>query len=242
MENVFEQIVTCSEFSYDSIKIVIPALNEEMNLKILLGQLLSLGFYDIVVIDGNSIDNTLKIAKDFGVTVLLQKGKGKGDAIRQAFRSISFDFDLLVMIDADGSMDPREIPSFVDVMKNSDADIVKGSRFLDGAFTHDMSPLRMFGNTIFNGLVNLLCSTNYSDLCYGFLAFNKKSVKLFSELIESDGFEVEAELLVKAKQLDLKVVEVPSIEYHRNHGESNLCTFSDGLAILRTILTQITHY
>jgi len=241
MKNVFDSSLTLSEYACDSIKVVIPALNEAKNLKILLEKLHSLGFFDIIIIDGNSIDDTLKVAKNFGAQVMVQNGKGKGDAIRQVFESVTFDFDTLIMMDADGSMDPREIPYFVETMKKSGADIVKGSRFLDGAFTHDMSPLRMFGNTIFNGLVNLLCSTNYTDLCYGFLAFNKKSVKFFSEVIESDGFEVEAEILVKAKKFGLNVVEVPSVEFERNHGESNLGTFSDGLAILRTIIAEIIH-
>jgi glycosyltransferase involved in cell wall biosynthesis len=241
MANIFDKCITLREYANDSIKVVIPALNEESNLKVLLDQLDSLGFFDIVVIDGNSTDDTLKVAKDNGAHVLLQTGKGKGDAIRQVFDSVNLDFDMLVMLDADGSMDPREIPYFMKTMEDSGADIVKGSRFLDGAYTHDMSPLRMFGNSIFNGLVNLLYSTNYTDLCYGFLAFNKKSVRLFSKAIESQGFEVEAEILVKAKKFGLNVVEVPSVEFERNYGESNLSTFRDGLAILRTIIAEVTN-
>lgn len=220
------------------VRVVIPALNEEKNLDSLLIDLEALGYYDIVVIDGKSTDQTCQIARSHGTKVILQKSKGKGDAVRQFLKSNHMNVDALVLMDADGSMDPREIALLVKGLK-SGADLVKGSRFIKGGYTHDMSLLRMIGNKFFVSMVNLFFSTKYSDLCYGLLAFNTRSVKSLSPLLKSENFEIETEILIKAKKLGLKVIEVPSIEYNRKNGKSNLKTFKDGFKILQTIFKTL---
>lgn len=217
-----------------TLRIVVPALNEEKNLGSLLFKLNTLGYFDVVVIDGKSNDRTIEIAKRYGAKVILQNGYGKGDAIKQLLNDNFMDVDALVMMDADGSMDPKEIPYFINSLK-SGADIVKGSRFLEGGYTYDMTILRRIGNTIFVSLVNLLHSTKYSDLCYGFIAFNRRSVKLIAPLLKSQNFEIETEILLKAKMLGLKVKEIPSTEFERKNGKSNLKSFRDGIKIIQMI-------
>ncbi|TRZ53365.1 MAG: glycosyltransferase [Dehalococcoidia bacterium] len=217
-----------------TIRVVIPALNEEKNLESLLIELKALGYLDVIVIDGKSIDQTFEVAKKHGAKVILQNGRGKGDAVRQVLNNDYMDVDALVLMDADGSMDPKEIPFFVKSLK-SGADIVKGSRFLNGGYTHDINFLRRIGNGIFTSTVNLFFSTKYSDLCYGFMVFNRRSVELMSPLLKSQNFEIETEILIKAKKLGLKVIEVPSTEFKRKNGKSNLNTFKDGFKILQTI-------
>jgi len=203
-------------------------------LESLLLELHDLGYYDIVVIDGKSIDQTWEVAKKHGAKVMLQKGLGKGDAVIQVLKEVPMDVDAMVLMDADGSMDPKEIPSLVEGII-SGADLVKGSRFLKEGYTYDMSALRRMGNSVFVSLVNLLFRTKFSDLCYGFIVFNKQSVKVLSPLLKSRNFEIETEIIVEATKAGLKVIEVPSTEFERKNGNSNLHTFRDGFKILQTI-------
>ena len=165
------------------------------------------------------------------------RNQGKGDAIRQVLNNRYIDVDAIVMMDADGSMDPAEIPSFIEAL-NSGADIVKGSRFLKGGRTYDMDGFRRCGNSMLMFAINFLWSANYTDLCYGYAAFSKRAIEKLAPLLESDGFEIETEIFIKALDLGLVVKEVPSIEYARKNGNSNLHAFRDGLKIFMTILRE----
>jgi glycosyltransferase involved in cell wall biosynthesis len=203
----------------------------------ILRELKQLGYNKILVVDGNSTDGTVAAAKDSGAHVFVQEGKGKGVALRQAFSHNAVDFDFAVVMDADGSMNPKEITLLVDTLA-SGADVAKASRFLPGGFTEDMSMLRRIGNKIFVSLVNMLWSTNYTDLCYGFAAFKKDVIVKLGPLLKSKNFEIEAEVFIKVERLGLAIVEVPSGELRRKHGKSNLHSFKDGFRILRTILAE----
>jgi hypothetical protein len=139
-------------------------------------------------------------------------------------------------MDADGSMSAEEIPSFVEELAEG-TDIAKGSRFIEGGGTYYMSTPRRFGNTIMTSLVNVMVCSNYTDLCYGFVALNRKAIKALAPILESNNFEIETELFIKTKKLGLNVVEIPSVEYKRENGKSNLKTFRDGIKIFRTIIT-----
>lgn len=220
-----------------SVGIVIPAMNEEKNIEEVLCRVHDLGFDNVLVIDGKSKDNTVAIASKRGAKVVMQDGKGKGDAIRQILSMNYFDVDALVLMDADGSMNPEEIPALIGAL-NSGADIAKGSRFLEGGLTYDMNSIRRFGNSMLMLAVNFLFSAKYTDLCYGYAVFNKTAVEKLSPILESEGFEIETEIFIKALTLGLTVKEVPSVEYERKFGVSNLHAFKDGLKILKTILRE----
>jgi len=217
--------------------VIIPTLNEEQNIAGVIRELHKMSYHNILVIDGNSNDRTVEVAKEFGVNVLLQNGRGKGTALRQVFNHESLNGDVVVMMDADGSMSPKEIPLFIEAL-DSGADLVKGSRFLWYAHSEDMNLIRRIGNKFFISLVNWLCSANYTDLCYGFAAFRKDAIKKLYPHLKSTNFEIETEIFIKARKLGLKVVEVPSIEFRRRHGKSNLSAFRDGLKILKTIVEE----
>jgi len=217
--------------------VIIPTLNEEENIAGVIRELHQMNYHNILVIDGNSNDRTVEVAKEFGVNVLLQNGRGKGTALRQVFNHESLNGDVVVMMDADGSMSPKEIPLFIEAL-DSGADLVKGSRFLWYAHSEDMNLIRRIGNKFFISLVNWLCSANYTDLCYGFAAFRKDAIKKLYPHLKSTNFEIETEIFIKARKLGLKVVEVPSIEFRRRHGKSNLSAFRDGLKILKTIVEE----
>lgn len=222
------------------IGIVIPTRNEEDNLAEVLSELRKIGYENILVIDGNSTDRSREIAREYGASVVFQDGNGKGAAVRQVFNNGYVDADAVLLMDADGSMKPSEISSFLAALE-SGADIVKGSRFLKGGYTYDMNLLRRFGNLIFMLLVNLLWSTHYTDICYGFGAFRKDAVEEIAPLLKSASFEIETEIFIKAKKLGMKVLEVPSVELRRNHGKSNLKAFRDGFLILKTIIRELFH-
>jgi len=224
-----------------TIGIVIPTLNEEKNIENVLVKLNLFGYNNILVIDGLSTDGTINVAEKNGAKTIFQDGKGKGQAIRQVLKNQYLASDILVFMDADGSMSAEEVHRFVKAFEKG-ADIVKGSRFLLGGGTYDMTAMRKFGNFIITKTTNLLWSTDFTDLCYGFFAVNKRSIQLLSPILESNKFEIEAEIVVKAKMLGLSVVEIPSVEYKRKNGQSNLNSFRDGFKILRVIIKDFFAY
>jgi len=222
------------------ITVIIPALNEEKNIEKVIKELQKIGFSDILVIDGNSHDNTASLCKNLGANVILQNGRGKGDALRKGFNYKELG-DFVIMLDADGSMDPKEISLFLDAF-NDGADVVKGSRFMKEGFSEDMNVFRRMGNTIMVQIVNFMFDTDFTDLCYGYAAFTKKAIKKICPSLESKHFEIETEIFIKAKKYGLKIKEVPSIEYKRRFGKSNLDAFRDGFRIMKTIFDEIIHY
>lgn len=225
-------------YSRENTTVIVPTLNESRCLPGLLDELKQNGDNHIVIIDGNSVDGTAEIARKLGATVIPQRGRGKGDALRQAFTHSVVDGEIVVMMDADGSMDPKEIPLLIKAIEEG-ADLVKGSRFLSWGRSEDLNLVRRIGNLFFLCLVNLLWSTKYTDLCYGFSAFRKSALKRLCPLLKASDFEIETEICIKAKKLGLNVVEVPSIEFKRRHGKSNLDIFRHGWQILKTILQEV---
>jgi len=218
-----------------NIHVIIPTFNEEKNLYDLLPKLKSCGYHNLLIVDGSSRDNTVAVSTQYGAEIILQTGRGKGQAIRQALQNAPPNVDILILMDGDGSMSPNEICNLTDAIFNG-ADVAKGSRFFLDGDTYDMTHLRKIGNSVMVRLTNLLHSTNYTDICYGFVALNNYAIKTLSQCLESNGFDIEAEMFIKAKKLKLKVVEVPSVEYMRKNGKSNLHSFRDGLKIIRKIL------
>jgi glycosyltransferase involved in cell wall biosynthesis len=160
----------------------------------------------------------------------MQEGEGKGAALRSGFAAATG--DVIVMIDADGSNDPAEIPRFVGMLA-SGADFAKGSRFLLGGGTTDMPFYRRAGNRVFVWLVRLFWGTRCSDLCYGYNAVWRDCVDRLE--LDCGGFEIETMMNIRALRARLNIAEVPSFEAERIHGESNLQTLRDGWRVLRTI-------
>jgi len=217
-----------------NIEVIIPTLNEEKTI----GSIIERTFTytdKVLVIDGWSDDSTIEIAKKMGARIMFQNGRGKGAALKEAFEYVNG--EIIVILDGDGSMKPEEIPMFLKGIY-SGADIVKGSRFLGEGGSEDISLLRRFGNTLFTILVNIIWKSNFTDLCYGYMAFRKDAVKKLSPVLFSKGFTIETEMIIKAKKLGLKIIEVPSFELKRLFGQSKLKTFKDGWEIFITILKE----
>ncbi len=217
--------------SKPTVSVVIPTLNEAKNLPHVLPRIPA-WVDEIVLVDGHSTDNTIAVAQTLcpDIRVVLQEGRGKGAALRTAFAAAKG--DIIVMIDADGSMAPEEISAFVSPLLVG-ADYVKGSRFLSGGGTVDMEYYRQLGNWVLLIFVRWLFGGRYSDLCYGYNAFWRHTLPALS--LDVDGFEIETLMNVRALQAGLKVIEVPSFEARRIHGTSNLQTIPDGWRVLKTI-------
>jgi glycosyltransferase involved in cell wall biosynthesis len=216
------------------VSVVIPALNEAANLPHVFAQLPD-DIYEIVLVDGNSTDGTAEVARELYPTVKIvgQTRRGKGNALQAGFDACTG--DVIVMLDADGSADPQEIPRFVDVLVDG-ADFAKGSRYMEGGGSTDITGLRSLGNRSLRGLVNLLYGTRYTDLCYGYNAFWRSCLPALQP--DCDGFEIETLINIRAAKAQLRVAEVPSFEYDRLAGESNLHAVRDGWRVLSTIVRE----
>ncbi len=221
------------------VSVVIPALNEAQNLRHVL-PLIPPVVTEIVLVDGHSTDDTIAVVQQLGpairppIHIIKQTGKGKGDALRVGFAASVG--DIIVTLDADGSTDPREIPLFVEALLRGN-DFAKGSRCVLGGGSHDFTLLRRLGNYGLRKLVNILFRARFSDLCYGYNAFWKYCLDYIEE-IDRDGFEVETLIHLRIHKAHLKIIEVPSIEYRRIYGKSNLKAFSDGWSVVLTIVRE----
>lgn len=216
------------------ISVVVPALNEEQNLPYVLPGLQAWAD-EVLLVDGNSSDRTVEVARQLypDIRVVTQQGRGKGAALRSGFAAATG--DIIVMLDADGSTNPAEIPAFVGALL-SGADFAKGSRFLHGGGTSDMPIHRKLGNWGFVLMVRMLFGGNYTDLCYGYNAFWKRVLPDLK--LDCNGFEIETLMNVRALRAGLKVMEVPSFESERIFGEGHLKTIPDGWRVLKTILKE----
>ena len=213
---------------------VIPAKNEARNIGWVIERI-PLLVDEVVLVDGVSTDQTVDVAQALRPDVVVVKDNrpGKGVALRAGFEAASGDY--VVMLDADGSMDPLEIPRFVELLDQG-ADLVKGSRFMRGGGTADMSPLRDVGNRGLLSIANALFGASHTDLCYGYAAFRRRAILGLG--LTAMGFEIETQLFLRALRNGLSVVEVPSFESPRRSGTSNLHTFRDGWRVLRTIVRE----
>ncbi len=217
-----------------TVSVVIPTLNEAENLPHVLSRL-PRSVDEVVIVDGRSTDGTVSTARRLrpDCVVVLDERPGKGFALRSGFEAATG--DVVVMLDADGSTDPLEIPAFVGMLV-AGADFVKGSRFLQGGGTDDMERHRKFGNRILTILVNIAFGGRYSDLCYGYNAMWRDAIPAMD--LNAEGFEIETLMGIRALRAGLEIAEVPSFECPRIHGSSNLRAIRDGFRILRTIIRE----
>jgi phosphoheptose isomerase len=220
--------------SRPTISAVIPTLNEEENLPHVLPRIPS-AVDEVIVVDGHSTDRTVEVARELrpDVKIVMQEGRGKGAALRSGFAAATG--DIIVMLDADGSTAPEEIPAYVHALM-AGADFAKGSRFLHGGGTSDMPFHRRMGNQAFVTMVRTLYGGKYTDLCYGYNAFWRRVLPYLQ--LDGDGFEIETMMNIRALRTGLRIVEIPSFEDRRVMGVGRLRTIPDGWRVLRTIWSE----
>lgn len=217
-----------------TVSVIIPALNEAENLPHVLPKIPA-WVDEVILIPGPSTDGTSDVARALlpSIRIVEQEGKGKGAALRSGVRAATG--EIVVLMDADGSTDPTEIPAFVAALMCG-ADYAKGSRFLQGAGTDDMPLFRQLGNSGLTMLTNILFRTRYSDITYGYNALWRKCADALA--FEIDGWACEIIGNIRAAKNGLRIVEVPSFERSRIAGEAKLSTFSAGWTILLAILRE----
>jgi len=216
------------------VSVVMPALNEADNLPHVFERM-PIDVFEVILVDGNSTDGTVDVAKRLwpALRVVTQSGKGKGNALMCGFWEAKG--DVIVMLDSDGSTDPAEIPRFVGALL-AGADFAKGTRFIAGGGSADITRVRHVGNWALAKLVNGLWGGQYSDLCYGYNAFWRRCLPFVTP--DCEGFEVETLINIRATRAGLRIHEVPSFEHNRRHGSSNLQARRDGVRVLRTIIAE----
>jgi glycosyltransferase involved in cell wall biosynthesis len=217
-----------------TVTVIIPTMNEAANLPHVLPRLPD-SITEVIIVDAHSKDETVEVARALrpDARILMQVGRGKGAALRQGFAAATG--EIIVSIDADGSTMPEEIPTFVDALM-AGADYVKGSRYVPGGGSADLTLLRKMGNRGLTMMVRVVHGARFSDLCYGFNAFWRDVLPILD--LQSTGFEIETEMNLRAHVVGLRVIEVPSVEAARIYGQSNLRTFPDGWRVFKQILLQ----
>jgi glycosyltransferase involved in cell wall biosynthesis len=211
----------------------IPAYNEEIAIGSVI--LRTKKYVDmVIVIDDGSTDATSIVAKMAGADVIQHdKNLGKGAALKNAFRKArQLDADIFVCLDADGQHNPDEIPRLIDSIKNGDADMVIGSRFLKAK--NSVPVYRRIGQQVLNSLTNSISTTKVTDSQSGFRAFSKKAINSLS--CNEMGIGIESQLQRSADDLNLKIIEVPiSCRYDVEHG-SKMNPLDHGFHVINTIL------
>jgi glycosyltransferase involved in cell wall biosynthesis len=217
-----------------SVSVVIPTLNEAGNLPYVLNTI-PRWVDEVIIVDGRSKDDTERVAKVLrpDVRIVQQTRRGKGAALRAGLEAARG--DLLIIMDADGSMDGADIEAFRDALV-AGADYVKGSRFCRGGGSTDITRLRRFGDAGICFLIRMLFGAKYSDGTYGYKAI--WAHKLDAIRIDTDGFEVELLIDIRAHRAGLRIAEVPCFETDRIHGSSNLNALKDGIRCGRVIVQE----
>ena len=227
------------------ISVVVPARDEAANIREVLPYLTDI--HEIVVVVPRDDHDSAEAARTTlpSAKVVHQTRTGKGNALVCGFNEVTG--DIIVTFDVDGSADPHEIPRFVAALTEG-ADLAKGSRFAPGGGSQDITTVRGAGNYGLNMMTRALNGTRFTDLCYGFNAFWADQLPRL-DLPDTgsgtgqvgDGFEIEAMIIGRFAISGAVIAEVPSFEYHRYHGKSNLNAIRDGLRVLWTILTDRIH-
>ncbi len=213
----------------DKVCILIPTLNEAPTISDLIRELQSFGYSWIVVVDGNSRDNTPELARQAGARVIVQSGKGKGNALIEAFGTI--DAPYILMLDGDGTYSPGDAEKMLAPLFEG-ADQTIGNRLIPENQA-SFSRLNLLGNQILNRLFKLAQGVYLYDILSGYRGFTRESVRQLH--LKEEGFEIETEISAEAVRNNQRVNVVPIRYFKRPGTHTKLNPFHDGLKIMTTI-------
>jgi glycosyltransferase involved in cell wall biosynthesis len=202
------------------VTVVIPAKNEAATIRAVIDGCRP-HCAAVLVVDGHSTDATRQEAEAAGARVVLDRGRGKGDAIRASIPEIATPF--VVFIDADGSHDPADIPRLVEPLASGRADHVSGSRLIGGS-----SELhggfdefwRLTGSSFITAVINWRFSVRISDSQNGFRALRTDVLRRLG--LREDLTTIEQEMVIKTIKKGFRLAEVPAHEHARRHGVSHI--------------------
>ena len=184
---------------------IIPAYNEEKALADVIGKTLE-HVDEVIVVDDGSSDKTSEVAIEAGARVIKHSvNLGKGEALKSGFKAIGDD-SIIITIDGDGQHNPSEIPDLVRPIIEDGADLVNGSRYMNGP-EENTPAYRRVGQKVLDIATNISAGTKVTDSQSGFRAFSPKSRNVFR--FKDTGFGIESEMLVDAAESGLKIVEIP---------------------------------
>ncbi len=220
-----------------SISVVIATLNEEEGIGPTIGEMQRvLNNPYLVVVDGNSVDRTIEIAKNMGADVMLQEGKGKGDAMFQGLKVLGSKVPYVVFTDADYTYPAEYIPKMVEVLEqNPKVGMVIGNRLKGdhNGSKHFTNPFYL-GNKLLALAQMVMNGVSLGDPLSGLRVV--RSEALLNWKPKSKGFDVEAEMNAVVERKGYRIVEVP-IDYRDRMGEKKL-KLRHGLGIMRRIFAE----
>lgn len=224
----------------DKIAVLIPCYNESITIKkVVEDYKKALPDATIYVYDNNSNDGTDEIARKAGAVVRYEYRQGKGNVIRSMFRDI--EAECYLMIDGDDTYPAEDAQEMIELVLNKGVDMVIGDRLSSTYFTENKRPFHNLGNRVVRWAINRLFKSNIKDIMTGYRAFSRLFVKSFPVL--SKGFEIETEMTIHALDKNFLLEEVPISYRDRPEGsESKLNTVSDGVKVLKTIVTLFRDY
>jgi len=186
---------------------------------------------EVLVVDNNSTDGTAAAAEAAGARVVYEPQKGKGNAIRTGFKSLSPDTDYVVMLDGDDTYRPQEAVRLLEPLSSGFCNVIIGSRLGGRISDGSMKTLNRLGNWTYSHLVRYAFRVNVTDVLTGYFAWTKEVVDELQPHLRSQGFAIEMEMITKMARLGHEIYSVP-ISYHSRAGTSSLRPVQDGMRIL----------
>ncbi|HLN89988.1 MAG TPA: glycosyltransferase family 2 protein [Candidatus Binatia bacterium] len=219
------------------LSVVIPVYNEELTIGKIIERtkkaLRQIGLpFEIIVVDDHSNDNSLDVARRYGVRLFsLKEHLGKGYVLRAGFAKAKG--DIIVTIDSDGSHRPEELQELLALVLENKADLVVGSRYLNHKQVATRK-LNAFGVKIFNYLIDLFTGVAVTDSQSGYRAMKREVIN--KQKLYAREYEIESEMLVKTVKAGYRVAEVPISFEQRTYGHSGVDPVWDGSKILYSIM------
>ena len=218
---------------------IVAALNEEEGVGLTIAELRQyLETPRVLVVDGNSHDRTVEVAKDLDANVILQRGRGKGDAIAEAIEHVHSDFDYAILTDADYTYPAEFLPRMIQILEeNPKIGMVCGNRFNSHFHLDEMHNLFYFGNRLLAFTHNLFNGVALRDPLTGLRVIRWNILKDWKP--RSKGFDIEVELNHQVERKGYGIVEIP-IYYRPRLGEKKL-KLKHGFTILKRIVLETTY-
>ena len=222
-----------------STQVIIAALNEEKGIGLTIAELREhLGTGKILVVDGNSIDRTVEVAKNFGAEIAFQDGIGKGDAFAKGIENIQPDIEYVIITDADFTYPAQHIPKMIRIMKkNPNIGMVSGNRFTKDLDSRALHNVFYFGNRVIAFTHNLLNGVPLEDPLTGLRVVRAEILRDWK--VKSKGFDLEVELNHQVERRGFTIVEVP-IKYRERVGQKKL-RVKHGAEIFKRIILETTY-